>query len=71
MRKWVERAEIDNSTKGWMTTSDLEALKKLLHENRELKRANEILKTASESYYCKAREADRSQRRPAGTGLQA
>jgi transposase len=56
-RKWVDRAEIDSGAKGGVTTSDLEELKTLRRENRELKRANEILKTAS-AFFAQA-ELDR------------
>jgi transposase len=37
-----------------MTTSDRERLKELERENRELKRANEILRTAS-AYFAQAK----------------
>ena len=47
LRKWVQRAEIDDGRRPGRTTSELEELKALKRENRELKRANEILKTAS------------------------
>ena len=47
LRKWVQRAEIDDGRRAGRTTSELEELKALKRENRELKRANEILKTAS------------------------
>jgi transposase-like protein len=57
LRKWVDRAEADSGIKGGMTTSDLEELKTLRRENRELKRANEILKTAS-AFFAQA-ELDR------------
>lgn len=57
LRKWADRAEIDSGAKGGVTTSDLEELKNLRRENRELKRANEILKTAS-AFFAQA-ELDR------------
>jgi transposase-like protein len=47
LRKWVQRTEIDDGRRAGRTTSELEELKALKRENRELKRANEILKTAS------------------------
>lgn len=57
LRKWVERAEIDGGQKPGMTTSEREELKSLKREVRELKRANEILRTAS-AYFAQA-ELDR------------
>ena len=57
LRKWVERVEIDGGRRPGKTTSELEELKALKRENRELKRANEILRTAS-AYFAQA-ELDR------------
>ena len=57
LRKWVDRAEIDSGKKAGMTTSEADELKALRRENRELKRANEILKTAS-AFFAQA-ELDR------------
>jgi len=57
LRKWVQRAEIDDGRRPGRTTSELEELKALKRENRELKRANEILKTAS-AFFAQA-ELDR------------
>ena len=47
LRKWVRRAEQDQGLREGLTTSDRERLKALERENRELKRANEILRKAS------------------------
>lgn len=47
LRKWVRQAERDQGLREGLTTSERERLKALERENRELKRANEILKTAS------------------------
>ena len=47
LRKWVQRAEIDDGRRPGQSTSELEELKALKRENRELKRANDILKSAS------------------------
>ena len=47
LRKWVQRAEIDDGQRPGRTSAELDELKALKRENRELKRANEILKTAS------------------------
>ena len=57
LRKWVRRAERDTGRRDGMTTSDRDRLKELERENRELKRANEILRTAS-AYFAQA-EFDR------------
>ncbi len=47
LRKWVRQAERDQGLREGLTTDQRERLKALERENRELKRANEILKTAS------------------------
>ncbi len=57
LRKWVRQAEHDRGRRDGTTTSDRERLKELERENRELKRANEILRTAS-AYFAQA-ELDR------------
>ncbi len=57
LRKWVRRAERDQGRRPGLTTDDQERLKALERENRELKRANEILRKAS-AYFAQA-ELDR------------
>jgi transposase len=57
LRKWVRRAERDQGVRGGTTSSERERLKALERENRELKRANEILRKAS-AYFAQA-ELDR------------
>ncbi len=57
LRKWVRQAERDQGLRVGMTSSDRERLKELERENRELKRANEILRKAS-AYFAQA-ELDR------------
>lgn len=47
VRRWVRRVEIDEGRKPGLTTDEREQLKALERENRELRRANEILKAAS------------------------
>ena len=48
LRHWVRQAEADAGTRNdRLTTSERERLKALERENRELRRANEILKAAS------------------------
>jgi transposase len=58
--KWVRRAEIDQGMRGGLTSTDRERLKELERENRELKRANEILRKAS-AFFAQA-ELDRGRR---------
>jgi transposase len=47
LRKWVRRAEIDEGSRPGLTTQERERLKGLEREVRELRRANEILKSAA------------------------
>jgi transposase-like protein len=47
LRKWVRRAETDQGQRSGMTTDDREPLKSLERENKELRRANDILRTTS------------------------
>jgi transposase len=55
LRQWVRRSEIDAGERPGLTTSERERLRQLERENRELRRANEILKAASAFF---ARELD-------------
>ena len=57
LRKWVRRAEQAQGLRAGLTSDDRERLKALERENKELKRANEILKTAS-AFFAQA-ELDR------------
>ena len=57
LRKWVRQAERDQGRRPGLTTDEKARLKDLERENRELKRANEILRLAS-AYFAKA-ELDR------------
>ena len=57
LRKWVRRAERDEGKRAGLTTEAEARVKALEKENRELKRANEILKTAS-AFFAQA-ELDR------------
>lgn len=45
--EWVKRSEIDSRMRDGMTTSERERMKALEREVKELRRANEILKSAS------------------------
>ena len=47
LRRWVRQVEVDEGRRGGVTTGERERLKQLERENRELRRANEILKAAS------------------------
>jgi transposase len=57
LHRWVAQAERDQGLRGGLSTSEREQLKLLQRENRELKRANEILRTAS-AFFAQA-ELDR------------
>ena len=57
LRRWVRQAERDTGRREGRTTGERERIKKLERENRELKRANEILRKAS-AYFAQA-ELDR------------
>ncbi|MEU8056168.1 IS3 family transposase [Microbispora bryophytorum] len=47
LRMWVKRAEVDAGDRPGTTSSDAERIAQLERENRELRRANAILKSAS------------------------
>ena len=57
LRKWVRQGERDQGRRPGLTSSERERLKALERENRELRRANEILRKAS-AYFAQA-EPDR------------
>ncbi len=59
VRAWVRQADIDDGHVGGLTTDEAERVKTLEQENRELRRANAILKSASAFF---AAELDRPQR---------
>lgn len=56
LRKWRRRSEIDSGQRPGITTAEQAEIKQLKREIAELKRANEILKTASAFF---AAELDR------------
>ena len=47
LRSWVKQHEIDHGDRAGTTSDDAERIKRLEQENKELRRANEILKAAS------------------------
>jgi transposase len=55
--EWVKRSEIDAGARPGMTTTDAQRIKDLERENKELRRANDILRTAS-AFFAQA-ELDR------------
>ena len=55
LRTWIRQTEIDGGRRPGTTTADAARIAELERENRELRRANEILKAAS-AYF--ARELD-------------
>ena len=55
LRHWVKQAEVDHGRRPGVTTEDRQRIGELEKENRELRRANEILKAASAFF---ARELD-------------
>ena len=57
LRSWVKQAEVDAGVKPGVTSAEAARVKELEQENRELRRANEILRRAS-AYFAQA-ELDR------------
>jgi transposase len=55
LRLWVRRTEVDGGKRPGVTSKEHERVQELERENRELRRANEILKAASAFF---ARELD-------------
>ena len=60
LRHWVRQAERDTGRRPGLTTEERDRLKTLERQNRELKRANEILRKAS-AFFAQA-ELDRRPR---------
>ena len=72
LRGWCKQADIDDGLAPGVTTGESEELKRLRRENAELRRANEILKTASafsQRRSSTAISADRRLHRPAQAPL--
>jgi transposase len=59
VRAWVRQADIDEGVTAGTTTAEADRIKALEQENRELRRANAILKSASAFF---AAELDRPQK---------
>ena len=57
LNEWVKRDQIDTGARDGITTTEREQIKNLERENKELRRANEILKLAS-AFFAQA-ELDR------------
>ncbi len=57
LRRWVRQAERNRGVRGGLSTEERARLKELERENRDLRRANEILRKAS-AYFAQA-ELDR------------
>jgi transposase-like protein len=57
LRRWVRRHERDTGQREGLTTGEAQRIKDLERENRELRKANEILKLAS-AFFAQA-ELDR------------
>ena len=55
--EWVKRAEVDAGARPGTTTAEAQRIKELERENKELRRANDILRTAS-AFFAQA-ELDR------------
>jgi transposase-like protein len=60
VRKWVQRADVDEGLKPGRSSEDEALIKDLQQRNRELERTNEILRKAS-AYFAQA-ELDRPSR---------
>ena len=59
VRKWVRKAEVDFGERSGLSSQEAAEIRRLRAENRELRRANEILKAAAGFF---AAELDRPQR---------
>ena len=58
LRLYVRRVEVDTGRREGLTSEEREEIRKLRKENFELRRANEILKSAS-VFFAKELDADR------------
>ena len=62
LRNWVRQAEIDHGHRPGITTSEAARVAELEKENRELRRANAILRSASAFFAADARDAHSADR---------
>jgi len=60
LRKWLHQAEVDRGARPGTSTEDARRIAELERDNRELRRANEILRSASAFF---AAELDRPSKR--------
>ena len=60
LRVWVRRAEVDTGERPGLTSDERARIRQLERENKELRRANEILKAASAFF---GAELDRQSRK--------
>ena len=60
LRSWINKMEVDTGIKPGTTSDHIQRMKELERENRELKRANEILRKASAFFA--AAELDRTRK---------
>ena len=60
LRLWVRRAEVDAGSRPGLTSDERARMRELERENKELRRANEILKAASAFF---GAELDRQSKR--------
>ncbi|MGC8465050.1 MAG: hypothetical protein ACP5O0_03860 [Acidimicrobiales bacterium] len=60
LRTWVKRAEVDAGNRPGLTTEERDELKRLRKENREHRRANDILQAAAVFF---GAELDRRQKK--------
>ncbi len=60
VRSWVRQAEVDDGVRPGVSTEEAARVRELEQENRELRRANEILRRAATFF---GAELDRQQRR--------
>jgi len=60
LRQWVRRAETDAGQRPGLTTDERAKMRELERENKELRRANEILKAAASFF---GAELDRQSQR--------